>query len=532
MTTASRVSTRVLRVAVYVTAFGAAGLAAPRPGQAQTPAPAPAVSCESLAKLTLPHTTVTLATLVPAGGFTPPGGDAPPSRGPDFTRLPAFCRIAATLAPTRDSAIGVEVWLPASGWNGRFQAVGNAGWTGSINYAALARALARGYATASTDTGHKGDRADFGVGHPEKLVDFAHRAVHLMAGHAKAVIGSYYGAPPRYSYWNGCSSGGRQGLKAAQRFPGDFDGIIAGAPANNWIRQKAAVVEVSKIVHREPDAYIPVAKYALIHRAVLEACDGLDGVEDGVLEDPRACTFDPAALLCTGEDAATCLTAKQVESARAIYAPIRNPRTAEVIFPGLPRGTELSWDVQAGPTPRTVAYDLFAYFVYENPKWDFRTLDLDRDVALAEKMDAEGPQMAAVDPNLKPFLDRGGKLLMYHGWADPNIVATNSIDYYEGVVRTLGDEVRLRDSFRLFMVPGMGHCGGGDGPNTFDMLSALEQWVEQGKPPDRIVASRVADGKVVRTRPLCPYPQVAVHSGTGSTDDAASFACTAPRRQP
>ncbi len=488
--------------------------------------------CEALATLALPQATITLAQPVAAGKFAPP---QPASGGQNnaalFAAAPGFCRVAATLRPTSDSDIKVEVWMPLAGWNGKFQAVGNGGWSGGISYPALARALARGYASASTDTGHQGDRASFALGHPERLIDFGGRAVHLTAVHAKTVIAAYYGAGPKFSYWNGCSSGGKQGLKEAQRYAGDFDGIIAGAPANNWIRQKAAVVAVNRAARQDSEGVIPAAKYPAIHRAVLGACDEIDGVKDGILEDPRRCSFDPQVLACKGADAATCLTPKQVESARAIYGSVRNPRTGEEVFPGLPKGTELGWDVQAGPEPRTVAYDLFAYVVFKDPNWNHLTLDLDRDVALAEKIDAEGPQSAAVDPNLRPFFDRGGKLLMYHGWADPNIVATNSINYYERVAAVLGGKSAIRGSFRLFMVPGMGHCSGGDGPNVFDMMTALEAWVEHGRAPDRIVASRVTDGKVVRTRPLCPYPEVAVYTGSGSTDAAESFVC-AERKQP
>ncbi len=504
------------------------GLAVPGSASAQG-----ADRCETMGKVALRQGTVTKAQLVPAGAFAPP---TPSGSGQNtaglFASLPEFCRVAATLTPTSDSDIKAEVWLPASGWNGKFQAVGNGGWTGSISYPALARALARGYATASTDTGHKGDRASFVVGHPEKHIDFGWRAVHLTAVHAKTIIAAYYGSGPKFSYWNGCSSGGKQGLKEAQRFPADFDGIIAGAPANNWVRQKAAVVAVNRAANQDPASVIPPTKYAVVHRAVLDACDAIDGVKDGVLEDPRRCDFDPQALECQGEDVPSCLTARQVAAARAIYAAVRNPRTGELVFPGLPRGTERAWDVQAGPSPRTVAYDLFAYAVFNDPNWNHFTLDLDRDVALAEKLDAEGPQVAAVDPNLKPFFDLGGKLLMYHGWADPNIVATNSINYYERVAAALGGAGRIRGSYRLFMVPGMGHCSGGDGPNVFDMVSALEAWVEQGRGPERIVASRVTEGKVVRTRPLCPYPQVARYTGTGSTDNAANFVCAAPGSTP
>jgi feruloyl esterase len=467
--------------------------------------------------------------LVKAGEFQAPGQTGTKAGNAAlFKSLPAFCRVAATIKPSSDSDIKMEVWMPVN-WNGKFQAVGNGGWTGSIAYPAMARALAKGYATASTNTGHDGERASFAIGHPEKVIDFAWRAVHETVVQSKALISANYGSAAKYSYWNGCSSGGKQGLKEAQRFPDDFDGLITGAPANNWIHQKASVVAVAQAVHKTIESFIPPAKYPMIHEAVLAACDRLDGVKDGILEDPRVCKFDPKALLCKTGDGPSCLTAPQVEAARKILAPSRNPRTGAFLFPGLALGTELAWAVQAGEGARTVAEDLFSFVVFENPQWDYRTLDLDKDVALADKVD-ERFQMAAVDPNLKPLFSHKGKLLMYHGWSDPNIVPGNSINYYKSVVDTVGEKTAA-DSIRLFMVPGMGHCNGGEGPNQFDMVTALEQWVEQGKAPERILASRERNGAVDRTRPLCPYPQVAQYKGSGSTDEAASFSCAAPRKR-
>lgn len=489
-----------------------------------------AADCASLAALALPYARITSSTSVAAGAFTaPPGGGG--ERG-NYGALPAFCRVAATITPSSDSDIRVEVWLPASGWNGRLQAVGNGGFAGSISYSALASAVARGYAGVSTDTGHQGPRASFAIGHPEKLKDFGYRAVHEMTVKAKAVVAAHYGSAPKYTYWNGCSTGGRQGLKEAQRYPDDFDGIIAGAPANNWVHQKAANMALQKIVHREPGTEIPSTKYPAIHAAVLAACDGLDGVKDGVLDDPSQCSFDPATLACEAADGPACLTPAQVVTARAIYAPAKNPRTGEELFPGTPRGAELSWDVPAGPEPRPTQWDLWAYVVFQNPKWDYRTIDLDRDVAIANKQDAELAGTVAMDANLTPYLSKGRKLLMYHGWADPNISPFNTVNYYKSVVQAMGGEAKVKDSVRLFMVPGMGHCSGGEGPNSFDMVTALEQWVEQGKTPDVILASRTRKGVVDRTRPLCAYPQVARYKGAGSTDDAANFVCSAPTRTP
>ena len=488
-----------------------------------------AQDCAKMSALTLPQTTVRSAALVAAGEFSAPGRAGSGANGAMYKKLPAFCRVALTIAPSSDSEIKVEVWLPASGWNGKLQAVGNGGWTGSIGYPALARAVSRGYAAASTNTGHDGDSAEFALGHPEKLIDFAWRAVHEMTVESKAVVNAFYGNPAKYSYWNGCSSGGKQALKEAQRFPDDFDGIIAGAPANNWVHQKASVVAVSQAVHKDADSFIPNAKYAVIHKAVLAKCDALDGVEDGILmEDPTRCVFDPGALECKGGDGPECLTKPQVVAARRIYAPSHNPRSGAFLFPGLAPGSELAWETQAGTDPRKVAVDLFMYVVFRDPMWDYMTLDLDKDVALADKVD--NGQMAAVDPNLKPFFSHNGKLLMYHGWADPNIVPGNSINYYKSVVDTVGEE-NAADAIRLFMVPGMGHCSGGEGPNDFDVVGSLEQWVEKGKTPAKMIASKMKDGAAVRTRPLCPYPQVATYKGSGSSDDAANFSCAAPKGQ-
>jgi feruloyl esterase len=465
--------------------------------------PAPAASCESLAKLSLPDTTITAAQHATEGL--------------------ALCRVEATLKPTSDSHIKIEVWLPDSTWNGKYMAVGNGGWSGALNYKAMAEAVRRGYATSSTDTGHAGGSASFALGHPEKLIDYAYRSEHEMAARAKTIIAAYYGGGPRLSYWNGCSAGGKQGLKEAQRYPEDFDAIIAGAPASNWTGRAAQSIWVAQAVHNDEASYIPPAKYPYIHQAVLEACDALDGVEDGVLEDPRRCRFDPKILECEGADGPGCLTAAQVEAARKIYGASINPRTKQVLYPGLQPGSELGWSTWAGPKPLAIGLDYFKYVVFENESWDFRTLDFDKDIARAEKLD--GRRINATDPNLKPFFARGGKLIQYHGWSDPQISPGNSVDYYESVMDTLGGASKIRDSYRLFMVPGMAHCGGGEGTSSFDMVTALEQWVEEKKPPDRIIASRVRGGKVDRTRPLCPYPQIAVYKGTGSKDDETKFVC-------
>jgi feruloyl esterase len=486
-----------------------------------------AAPCESLAQLKLADTTITLAEAVDAGALVLPASS--PARPGDtpFAGLPALCRVQATLRPSPDSEIKIEVWMPAAGWNGKFMGVGNGGWAGRISTPAMAAALKRGYATASTDTGHEGGGgASFAMGHPEKLVDFAYRAVHEMTVKAKAIVSAFYGEAPRYSYWNGCSTGGRQGLKEAQRYPADYDGIIAGAPANHWVRLMTGIIWAAQATHESQPGNMSAKKLSMLHAAVLRACDADDGVKDGVLEDPTRCRFDPGTLECKNEDNGECLTSAQVAAARKMYSHALNPRTGQKLYPGMVRGSELGWDPVNGLQPLGIASSHFAHVVFQNPKWDFRSLNFDSDVALADRLD-QG-LITATDPNLKPFFDRGGKLLHYHGWNDQQISPINAVDYYESVLGALGGYAKTGSSYRLFMAPGVNHCRGGDGPSNFDAVSVLEQWVESNKPPDRILASREVDGKTVRTRPLCPYPQVAKYKGSGSTDDAANFVCSAP----
>jgi feruloyl esterase len=484
-----------------------------------------AASCPRIASLKLSNAAITSAAIVDPGAFVPPATPGPlgPSASSAFADLPAFCRVAATLTPSSDSDIKIEVWLPTSNWNGKFEGVGNGGWSGNIAYGSLAAQLARGYATASTDTGHAGGRGSFALGHPEKLTDFAWRAVHEMTVQAKVIVRAYYDRAPRQSYWNGCSSGGKQGLKEAQRFPDDYDGIVAGAPANYWTHLMAESVWIAQASLKEPGSLILPAKYALVHQAVLDACDAVDGVKDGVLEDPRRCRFDPGSLVCKGDDGPTCLTPKQVETARAIYASARNPRTGAVIFPGLAYGSEPGWGGLAGDHPFPIADDHFKYVVFKDPTWDFRTFDFDKDVALADTID--NGSLNANDPNMKTFFGRGGKIVMYHGWIDQLISPQNSIDYFESVAAATGGVPTASESIRLFMVPGMSHCAGGPGATTFDALKALEDWVEQKKAPETLPASRVVSGRTERTHPLCPYPQVATYQGVGDPQSASSFTC-------
>ena len=489
-----------------------------------TAVPAFASTCDSLAALALPATTITTAQIVAAGQFQAPGEREGAGRGDNpYKVLPAFCRVAATLKPSSDSDIKVEVWLPADGWNNKFMAVGNGGWAGVISYSAMADAIRAGYASASTDTGHVGGRGTFALGHPEKLIDFSWRSVHEMTVTAKAVIKAFYGSAPRLSYWNGCSTGGRQGLKEAQKFPDDYDAIIAGAPAN----RTALSLWIAAAVLKDPASYIPPAKYPVIHQAAIETCDARDGLKDGLIDDPTKCNFDPKALLCKAGDGPSCLTAPQVEAAKKIYSPAINPRTGQQLFSSLVPGTELGWGVQAlGPEPSVNGYDQYRYVVFKDANWDWKTFNFDSDVVRGNL--PENVIMNATDPDMKAFFAHNGKLLLYHGWSDPQVPTLNTIKYYQSVVDTMGGAAKASGNIRLFLEPGMGHCRGGEGPNVFDKVGALEQWVEQGKAPEKMLASHLKDGKVDRTRPLCPYPQVAKYNGSGSIDDAANFVCRAP----
>jgi feruloyl esterase len=480
-------------------------------------------SCESLLKLTLDHATVTRSELVPAGMFRAPGAGGTQNAA-RFEALPAFCRVAATLKPSADSDIRIEVWLPASGWNGKLEAVGNGGWAGTISYPAMAQALARGYATTSTDTGHSTPGGSFALGHPEKLIDYAYRSEHEMTVKAKAIVDAFYGNAPARSYFNGCSTGGRQALMEATRFPGDFDGIIAGAAANPKTHLDTWRIWMGLQTLKDPETRIPREKYPAIHRAVLAACDRLDGLKDGLISDPTICHFDPQLMACAGADGPDCLTPKQVRSVRTILGPATSPSTGAEIFPGYQPGTELGWgQLLGGPDPYQTAVDQFRYTVFNDPNWDWRTFDVDRDLAKADQV-LHG-LLTAIDPkSLDPFFEHGGKLLTYHGWSDQDISPLSSVNFYKSVTREAG----ASRSIRLFMVPGMGHCGGGEGPNTFDMVPALEQWVERGQAPARVEASHSTTGTIDRTRPLCPYPEMARYTGSGSIDRAENFVCRTP----
>jgi feruloyl esterase len=500
-------------------------------------------SCESLASLELPSTTITKAQSVPAGPFQL-GGPFPGQRA--AVDLPAFCRVEGEIKPTSDSAIRFEVWMPTENWNGRFEGTGNGGFAGYIDNGGLAAALRAGFAAASTDTGHAagGPGARWAAGHPEKIIDFGDRAIHLTAVTGKEIVKRFYGAPPQWSYFSSCSNGGRQGLMEAQRFPADYNGIIAGAPANFWTHLMASAIWDLQATLDNPASYIPSSKLPALGKAVLAACDAEDGVKDGILNDPRQCHFSPETLLCTGADSSDCLTAPQIAAVKKIYSGASNSQ-GQRIFPGYMPGSESGWGVWiTGSAPeRSVDFafgtQFFSDFVFENPSWNFRTFNFDADVKLTDKK--MGAILNATDPNLADFERRGGKLILYHGWNDSAIPPLNTVNYYESVVARMGRQ-QAEEFVRLYMVPGMEHCGGGPGPDSFgggplpdadpehSMFSSLEQWVERGVPPKAIVATKRAspfnlESGVVMTRPLCPFPEIAKYKGSGDIHQAANFAC-------
>jgi feruloyl esterase len=507
-----------------------------------TAAEARGAKCEELVKLTLPDVTLTSATKVAAGQFTPPGSST-------ALETPEFCRVVGVARPTSDSVINFEVWIPpAAQWNHNFLGVGNGGYLGSIRFRELASGLRRGFATASADTGHTGEDLKFAAGHPEKIVDWGYRAIHIMTESAKLIIRDYFGVNPKHSYFNGCSTGGEQALSEAQRFPSDYDGVAAGDPGNDRVHLNVGFLWAFAATHnKNGNTILPTSKLVLINKAAVAACDGLDGIKEGIISEPQLCHFDPGVLLCKGEENDQCLTSAQVEAVRKVYAGPRNPRTGEQIIAGYSPGSEGSlddefeggWKTYVTDAKEPMRLDFLKYWVFHDAAWDWRTFDYDRDVAHA---DTELAAVNASNPDLSAFEACGGKILMYSGWADPVGPPMDAVNYYLHVERVMGGREKTELFFRLFMAPGMGHCGGGPGPSVFggprsvvssqvpidpehDVLSALVRWVEDGFAPDHIVATHLTNGTIDRTRPICPYPKVARWNGTESSDDAKNFTC-------
>lgn len=469
--------------------------------------------CSSLTSLSVPATTITDAALVPAGGG-----------------LPEYCRVSGHV----DTDINFELRLP-SDWNGKLYHQGGGGFVGSIP--AAGPGLSRGYAAVATDTGHQGSGVaaldgSWALNNPQGQLNFGHRAVHVVTVAAKQIVAAAYGSDPSRTYFEGCSNGGRQALMEAQRYPEDFDGIIAGAPALDWTGLMIGFNYNQQAVRAAP---IPPAKLSVIAAAVAAECDAKDGLIDGLVDNPRRCRFDPGVLQCEAGDAPDCLTAAQVAAVRKVYEGPVNSR-GEQLHPGFPPGAEdgfTGWQlwitgpsgfpvpVNDNPFQFTFSDHYLRYMVFSDPGFDSMTFNFDDDVA---QVNATAPLFNAADPNLAPFSARGGKLLLWHGWADHALMADRTIEYYNDVIRTMGNKNKAEGFMRLFLAPGMHHCSGGPGLNSFDALGALENWVEHGVAPDSLLASHVGTG-VQRTRPLCSYPGIAVHDGRGDPNTASSFTC-------
>ena len=516
--------------------------------------------CAQLTHLTLPSASVTTAKTYAAGTFVgPPQFFTGADLSAFYSKLPAFCRVIVDAKPSADSDIKIEVWMPVDEWNGRLQGFGNGGFAGLIGTDELGAAMAKGYAATATDTGHTGSLVDatWALGHPEKVIDFGHRGIHEMTRVAKLVVEQFYGSAPRHAYFAGCSDGGREALMEAQRYPADYDGILAGAPANNWTELLSMAAADTDALIMPPGVFIPQSKIPTIAHAVTAACDEIDGVRDGILNDPRQCKFDPGSIQCKeGEDTDKCLTGPQVKALKVIYAGLRDAK-GQLVCPGFLPGAEEGiggfggWDAWImGPAPEksilsVFANGFFSNMVFEKTDWDVKTFNVDRDLPIARQKTAAA--IDAVNPDLSAFRSHGGKLILYHGWNDPAIPALNTVNYYEEVIGSMGRE--NADSFvRLYMVPGMQHCFGGPGADEFgqdfnwssdpqrNARTALENWVEKGTAPGVIIASKIEGaapttvGSVVMTRPLCPYPQQAHYKGSGDPNHYENFACAPTRK--
>jgi len=524
-------------------AAGAVQLAAqgPSPRPSETGAPS---ACADLTRLSLPNgTTITAASLVS-------GGTLAVSPTSTLSNLPTFCRVQGVSKPSPDSNIQFEVWLPQpAAWNSKFLSSGEGGFAGTLNYSrngldgGLDELVRRGYATASTDTGHTASDTWWAIGHPERAADYLYRSKHVVTVAAKDVIAAFYGRPATHSYFSSCSNGGRQGLLEAQRYPEDFDGFVIGAPWNFQSHSNAGFVWDTQALSA-PGAAIPAEKLPAISKAVLAACDAKDGLADGVIADPRRCTFDPASLTCRSAETDECLTPPQITALQKIYQGPKNPHTGEAIFPGFAMGGEMGWTgLVANRSASGLPNGYFANLVFENRDWDYRTFNFDSDMAKADDKIGKLGNSTSVDYSAAKR--RGLKIIQYHGWNDQTLQPAYSPDYYDQVAKANGGLASTQDFYRLFMVPGMSHCYGGPGATSFgavgqqippvrdaahDIQTALENWVERGTPPAQLIATKYTDNEaatrtVKLTRPLCLYPTVPRYKGTGDPNDAANFVC-------
>jgi len=486
-------------------------------------------NCEAIRTLSTPQTVVMSAEVVPAGVFSPPpppparAGVAPPAAagGAPVARepIPQHCRVKLTLKPTSDSNIYSELWMPTENWNGKLLVVGNGGFAGSIQgYGDMQVALRLGYATAATDTGHNvndGPNGMFALGHPEKIIDFAYRALHDTTVESKRLIKQMYSRNADLSYYKGCSTGGRMGIMAATRFPDDYDGIIAGALANRHIHMHTAGFARQVVLARNPDMAVSPEKAQMVSEAVMNKCDTL---HEGFLNNPEQCTFDFSTLLCKGAESNECLTQPQQKAVEMFYGGLKNKK-GEIIFAGQALGNPVT-PMRSNQNIANIT-DTVRIWAFQNADYKWQDFDLDRDMPV---IDQKIGYVDATDPDLKKFKAHGGKLLLYAGWADTGITPKNTVEYYSSVVNKMGRK-DANDVARLFMVPGMGHCRGGAGPDTFDSIGTLEKWREKGQAPMTMAAVNKNSGL---SRPLCAYPQYAKYKGTGELKDAANWACTAP----
>jgi len=487
-----------------------------------------ATSCEDLAKLSLPNTTITLAQSVAAGTFTPPA-PAAGARGQQFNDVPAFCRVQATLKPSSDSNIKMELWLPvAASWNGRLRGTGNGGLGGGATVGAgpLANGARLGYATAGNNTGHEGD-SSYAMTHPEQIKDFGYRSVHEMTVASKALIKAYYDTPLKYSVMAEGGGGTIAALSSAQRYPEDYDIIAITGMSSYLSRHTFGQMWVWYATHKDEASFIQPEKYPAIHDAALNACDAADGLKDGIIGAVEKCKFDPVVIQCKAAVDEKCLTPAQVEAARKIYAGPVNPRTKEEIYSPMYPGSELGWaQLAGGAQPLGIPVDFFKYYVFKDPNWDYKTrpLNWDSDVALAER--PEVAPVNAVDPDLRKFFARGGKLLLVGGWNDTSVPPKVAVNYYKQVVAKVGSKA-VQESMRFFMVPGMAHGVGTTGAENFnyDALATIEQWKQTGKAPEELLFDHYKNGMLVGKRLVCQYPKVATYKGSGNTEDPASFVC-------
>lgn len=509
-----------------------------------TPIEDPAAACAALEHIRIADTTIASARILPANSTL-----KDPDGKPVVTST-AVCRVEATVSTHPDEHVGIEVWLPTDAWNGRLLGLGSGGFGGAILYSALAPATARGFVAVNTDTGHQGG-AQGAIGqrlewatNPTQLRDWGHTSVHLMTVAAKAITKRYYGHAASRAYYSGCSTGGAEAMEEVEYFPNDYDGVHAGSPGMGYSHLMESFLWSAKLPAQQPESKLTPEALGVLSRAVLQHCEGEDAVRNGFLANPQACHFEPSTIQCkTGDDASTCLSEAQVHEADRLYSPVLDSRTGKELYPGFVRGSENQWALIQGALVPNYAQPLVANVVFDDPNWDWTTFDFGAD---SDRLDARlAPSSDAMHSDLSRFKAHGGKLIMTQGWSDSFNAQTLPIEYFDDVAQREGGVAQAQRFFRLVMVPGMSHCGGGSGPTSIggnsppvkmtrdrDVVTALEAWVEHGTAPGTFVSTKYVDDKpasgVRFERPVCTYPDVLAYSGHGNKDAASSYRCTAP----